>query len=145
MFLEVMSPFKVWIFIPTTAIGTNFQIVVRSGGASGTVIATYQGTTTVSGTVAAPVVQTVPVNFTIPQGTGYAITFFNGTLVAPLSGTGVYPGALRNNPATGATFPYTLPNVLSITNGSIANVWYYFYNWQSVQDVNLPARLSQHP
>lgn len=115
---------------PTTAIGTNFQIVVRSGGASGTVIATYQGTTTVSGTTGAPVMQKVPVNFIIPAGTGYAMTFFNGTLQSPLSGTAVYPGALRNNPATGATFPYTIPGFISITDGSLANVWYYFYNWE---------------
>jgi hypothetical protein len=115
---------------PTAAIGTNFQIVIRSGGAAGPVIATYQGTTTVSGTVASPVVQTVPVNFIIPGGTGYAMTFYNGTLNAPLSGTAVYPGALRNNPATGSTFPYTLPATISITNGSVAGAWYFFYNWK---------------
>ncbi|MBA2745807.1 MAG: hypothetical protein H0U44_06240, partial [Flavisolibacter sp.] len=114
---------------PTAAIGTNFQIVIRSGTATGAVVATYQGTTTVTGTVANPVVQTVPVNFTLTPGT-YAMTFFNGALQAPLTGNGIYPGALRNNPATGVTYPYTIPGVISITNGSLNNAWYYFYNWQ---------------
>lgn len=132
LFDVIGSPAKITSvnIYPTTAIGTRFQIVVRSGGASGTVIATYQDTTTVTGTVATPAVQTVPVNFNIPAGTNYAMTFFNGTLQAPLSGTAVYPGALRNNPATGATFPYTIPGKISITNGSLAGVWYYFYNWK---------------
>ena len=50
---------------PTAAIGSTFTITVKQGA---TIVATYTGTTTVQGTIAAPVVQTVPVNFVIPNG-----------------------------------------------------------------------------
>ncbi|HEU4472084.1 MAG TPA: hypothetical protein VFR58_13420 [Flavisolibacter sp.] len=115
---------------PTSPIGTRFKIVVRAGGGGGQIIATYQDTLRATGTTANPVAVTVPVNFTIPQGTGYAMTFSDGAMSAPFTGTAVYPEALRNNPATGVAFPYQAPGLLRLTDATLSGVWYYFYNWQ---------------
>jgi hypothetical protein len=42
--------------------------------------------------------------------------------------TGGVTGLYRD--LTGNSFPYTLPNKVSITDGSTAGTYFYFYNWQ---------------
>ncbi|MFZ4400638.1 MAG: GEVED domain-containing protein [Bacteroidales bacterium] len=97
---------------PTTTIGTSFTIVVTSGS---TTIASYTGLTTVTGTTTTPVVQTVPVNFEIPTGTAYLMSFTSNPLTIRNSG--------------GDAFPYTIPGVISLTSASLSGYYYYLYNW----------------
>jgi len=98
---------------PTPAIGSAFTFTVVQGS---TTIATYSGVTTVQGTTSAPVVQTVPVNWLIPAGTGYKITATTN------------PGLIRNS--GGDAFPYTVPGVISLTSSTGSSYYYNFYNWQ---------------
>jgi hypothetical protein len=99
---------------PTAVIGSSFSIVVQNS--SGTQIFTSGTLTT---TVTGGALQTVNLNATIPQGTGYKI------------GLGVNPG--MNRVTTGAVYPYTIPGILSITGNTFDPVYFYFtYNWQVV-------------
>ncbi len=97
---------------PTATVGSAFTIVVQNSAQ--TVIATYSGTTTVTG---GSTPMTVPVDFTIPVGTGYRL------------GWSTNPGMNRNT--TGASYPYTVPNLMTITGNTFDPVyWYWFYNIQ---------------
>ncbi len=98
---------------PTPAIGSAFTFTVVQGSNT---IATYSGVTTVQGSTSAPVVQTVPVNWVIPAGTGYKITATTN------------PGIIRNS--GGDAFPYTVPGVISLTSSTGSSYYYNFYNWQ---------------
>lgn len=83
--------------------------------AAGTVIATR------SVEVFTPNVKTpVPLNFRIPAGNGYKLNA-QGSTVA---------GLFRNT--NNATFPYTVPQTLSITSGTFGTgpFYYFFYDWQ---------------
>ncbi len=66
---------------------------------------------------------TVPLNFTLPAGTGYAIKLGAASAVIDL---------FRNN--AGVTYPYTVNNLVSITNSDAATTpgsyYYYFYDWK---------------
>lgn len=97
---------------PATS-GTAFVMFIKNN--ADVIIQTYNGTSTTSGTV-----QTVNVNFQVPQGTGYRLGFSSG------------PSFYRNT--TGASYPYTIPNVISITGNSFNNAAYYYnaYNWEVV-------------
>jgi hypothetical protein len=96
---------------PTAAIGSSYTIVIQNS--SSQVIATYTGTTTVTGGNK----ETVNVNLTIPYGTGYRLGFSTN------------PGFNRNT--TGAVYPYTEPGALTITGNTFNTVYaYYFYNWE---------------
>jgi hypothetical protein len=97
---------------PTAAVGSPFTIMIKLGTDT---IASYSGVTTVSGTITAPVVQTVPVSFTIPSGTGYRALMV------------VNPGTIRNG--GGDAFPYILPGVITLTSSTLAGYYYYMYNW----------------
>lgn len=105
----------------------NSVVVYPSGTGAGTVVIALQnstGTTLQTATVsvtgsATAVAQTVPVNFNITPGTAYRLVY--------LSSTGGVTALYRD--FSGATFPYTLSGVASITNGSIGGYYYYFYNW----------------
>ena len=110
---SVLAPLTInsVVIYPTAAIGTSFTIAVKQGS---TTVATYSGSTTVSGTTANPVAQTVPVNFSLPTGT-YLMAFSTN------------PGTIRNS--GGDNFPYTVPNVISLTSSSLSGFYYYFYNW----------------
>lgn len=108
---------------PTAAVGSNFTVRIAKGA---TVIGTYSGVTTVSGTTAAPVVQTVPVNIQVPNGTGYRITL------------SVNPGTIRND--GGDAFPYTVPGLISLTSSTTSGFYYYMYNWQVTSDCENPTR-----
>jgi hypothetical protein len=92
----------------SASIGSPFTIVVQNS--SQTVIATYNGTTTVSGGTTP---QRIKVNFNIPQGTGYRWGF------------SVNPGMTRNS--TGGVYPYTVPGLMSITGNTFNVAYYYFF------------------
>lgn len=112
LIFDVLNPSGVVIhstdIYPNATVNSAFSIVLQNS--SSTVIATYSGTTTTS---SGP--QTVPVNFTIPQGTGYRL------------GMGTNPGVTRNS--TGASYPYTVPGLMTITGNTFLPAYYYFnYN-----------------
>lgn len=100
---------------PNAAVGSPFTIYVRTGSTSGTIVASYSGTTTVQGSNTNPQLQTVPVNFVIPQGTGY-VMHLNPN-----------PSTIRNS--GGDAFPYTVPGVISLTSSTGSTYYYYLYNW----------------
>jgi hypothetical protein len=101
---------------PAVAPGASFSIVLCNS--SGTILQTYSGVTT----VASGSRETVPVNFAVTPGTNYRIRFNS----VP-SGSSIW----RNT--TGATYPYTIPGVISINGNSFSGYpqyYYYFYNWK---------------
>jgi len=116
MFFDVLDPNGVSIqsmdIFPSTAPGAAYSIQLLNSG--GTLLQTYNGVTT----VASGQRETAPVDFTVPYGTEYRVKF------------GVSSGFYRNT--TGATYPYVIPNVISINGNSFANLQYYyfFYNWK---------------
>ena len=62
--------------------------------------------------------QTVTLNWNITPGNNYQIKIDSSN-----------PDLWRNN--TGVSFPYTIPNVISITNSQAgSNYYYFFYNWE---------------
>ena len=98
---------------PSTAPGAAYSIQLLNS--SGVVLQTYNGVTT----VAAGQRETAPVNFSVPFGTDYRVKF------------GVSGGFYRNT--TGATYPYVIPNVISIDGNSFSGYpqyYYFFYNWK---------------
>ncbi|HEX6914216.1 MAG TPA: right-handed parallel beta-helix repeat-containing protein, partial [Chitinophagaceae bacterium] len=92
--------------------GAPFTLNIRNapGGSS---VFTYSGTVSVTGT-STP--QVIPINATLAPGT-YEM------------GWTTDPGTYRNS--TGASYPYTIPGVISITGNTFNNAayYYYFYNW----------------
>jgi hypothetical protein len=112
MQFNVLSPTGVIIdsvdLYPTGAIGSPFTIVVQNS--SSTVIASWSGTTTVTGGTTP---QRIKLNLLIPPGTGYKWGF------------SVNPGMTRNS--TGGVYPYVVPNVMSITGNTFDPVYYYFF------------------
>jgi len=61
--------------------------------------------------------QTVTLNFPVPAGTGYTI--------------GVGASCYFWRASSGAAYPYTLSNLVSITSSTAGSAYYYFfYNWQ---------------
>ena len=111
---DVLNPNGITInsvnIIPSVAAGAAYTIIVKNS--SDTEINSYSAITTVgSGQT-----ETVDINFYIPVGTGYKIGF------------SVNPGMMRNT--TGATYPYTIPNEITITGNTFdPNYYYYLYNW----------------
>ena len=94
--------------------GTNFTIQVRqSPYGVGNVVASYSGDVETTN----PNKQTVPVYLSIPQGNNYRMMYSSGVQ------------SHRNT--SGAVFPYTIADVISITGGSSSGsgYYYYFYNW----------------
>ena len=116
-----ISTLDIYPFDPA---GTSFTIQVRQTNTSGTLIASYTGVTSVQNTGSTPTIaQTVPVNFSIPAGTNYVISFTSN------------PGCWR-----GGSFAFPYPFVVSgllnykaagfgtAASGTTANLLYYFYN-----------------
>jgi len=92
--------------------------------------ATLQSTTVnLTGTAAPGVATYVPLNFIVPQGTGYSLVM--------VSRSGLVASLVRDLAAsvTGGGYPYTIPGTISITSGkccplATSTSYYYFYNWQ---------------
>jgi hypothetical protein len=86
----------------------------------------------------APGIQTyVPLNFTVPNGTGYSLVM--------LQRTGGVANLVRDPSAniTGGGFPFILPGILTITSGkccpsAVSTSYYYFYNWQVASGCSSP-------
>ncbi|HNZ42216.1 MAG TPA: CARDB domain-containing protein [Bacteroidales bacterium] len=117
LYFDVLKPDGVTIqsidVFPSTAPGAAYTIQLLNS--SGTVLQTYSGVTT----VASGQREVVPVNFQVPYGTEYRVKF------------GVSGGFYRNT--TGATYPYVIPNVISINGNSFSGYpqyYYFFYNWK---------------
>jgi hypothetical protein len=127
-------------FTTTTALMLGKVTVYQaanSGAVSGTVYLLPGSSSTVASAIAtyplslpanstAAVAPTVlPLNFAIPAAGSYTLyySYTTGTSVYLIRD---YTGA---TPAT--TYPYTSPSgQLSITGATLANYYYYFYNWQ---------------
>jgi trimeric autotransporter adhesin len=94
-------------------VGAPYSIIIRDS-ASGATVSTHNGNITISGT-ATP--QIVDINSYLVPGV-YQIGFATN------------PGTYRNS--TGASYPYTVPGVLSITSNTFNNnnYYYYYYNWK---------------
>ena len=71
----------------------------------------------------------ITLDFALAPGTGYYITT-NDSVNEVSFGAGFTSPELQRS-TTGVTFPYTVPNVISIT-GSNTTYYYYFYNWEVV-------------
>lgn len=98
----------------SAALGTAFTVVIREA-VTNNLVFTHNGTVTVSDATAATP-QVVNLNANLTPG-NYQINF--GTAAA----------SFRNS--VGATYPYTLSNLLSITGNTFDPAYYYlFYNWQ---------------
>jgi hypothetical protein len=94
------------------AVGTNFTLLIRNA-TGGTPVFSYSGVTTTSGTTTP---QTLPINAVLQPG-NYQM------------GWTTDPGTFRQS--TGATYPYTIPGLISITGNTFndPNYFYYFYDW----------------
>ncbi len=118
LIFDAIAPFTlqtVDIYAGGTGAGT---MTVQLQNSAGTVLQSAVVNLTGSAT---PVAQTVTLNFQIPVGTAYRLNYG--------SSTGGVTGAYRNYTAGTTNFPYTVPGVVSITNGSLSGYYYYFYNW----------------
>lgn len=125
-------------FDAVSAFNLNSVVIYPYGTGAGTVtialqnsagVTLQQYTTNATGTTSAFQPLTVPVNFSVLPGTNYRLTF--------LAHTGGVTGLIRDYSAgSGIAFPYTLPGVVSITDGSLAGYYYFFYNWQLATGCN---------
>jgi hypothetical protein len=142
-------------FDALSAFTLNSVVIYPAGSGTGTVTIAYQdaagATLTTSGPItvtgySTPTPVTIPLGFAIGQGTQMRLA---------LTGiTGGVTGLYRD--ITGNAFPYTLPNVASITDGSTAGTYFYFFSWSlstsctsarvPVQAlVNAPTGITQQP
>jgi Zn-dependent metalloprotease len=94
------------VIYPNGAGARTFELRNSSGGILQDTILTLTATCP----------QTVTLNFSIPVGTNLQLGI-----------TGTTINMFRNS--AGVSFPYTSPGLISITNGSTAGRYYYFYNW----------------
>jgi hypothetical protein len=109
--------------IATTPTG-NVTATIALRNSAGT---TLQSVTVNLATSPLPGIKTlVPLNFTVPAGTGHRLVFTSAT------GGGI-TGFIREA-TTGYTYPYTLPGIASITSaytaGASSAFYYYFYDWK---------------
>ncbi len=82
--------------------------------------------------------QVISLNFPLTAGTNYTLGT-NGSVNQVIPGWGnVSPRLKRNN--GGVNYPYTVPNVISITGSNQgANFYYYFYDWEVSADNSCPS------
>lgn len=102
--------------------GTPGDIVVQLKDSNFNIIATTTVAAPAGGTNSNPVTFTVPLNFSIPVGTGYRLVADSG------------PAMIRDF-SSGVSYPYPIGSVGSITQGTIndsntnSGLYYLFYNW----------------
>jgi hypothetical protein len=97
--------------------GTPGTVTISWANSSGVVLQSTTVSVTGNNTPEATV---VPLGFNITPGSQHRLVYTASTGV-----TAMY----RDFTASATTFPYTLPGVVSITNGSLSGYYYYFYNW----------------
>ena len=106
---------------PVNSAATPGTITIALKNSAGT---TLQTTTANVTTSASGVLNVVPLNFTVPAGTGHRLVVTAVTNISTL---------IREFTASAINFPYTLPGVSTITSaytgGPSASYYYYFYNW----------------
>lgn len=109
------------VYVPTTLYGVHVypgaagNVVINLTNSAGTVL----NTATVAVTAANVGQKTyIPLNFPLAAGTDFTLERGTGSV-----------SMYRNS--AGATYPYTLPGILSITNnGFDPDYYYYFYDWR---------------
>ena len=106
---------------PVNATPGTATMTIQLRNSAGT---TLQTTTVNVATTPAPGVKTlIPLNFTVPAGTGHRLVI---TAATGLTG-------LTREVTTGYTYPYDLPGIASITSaytgGASSAYYYYFYDW----------------
>ncbi|MBW8361059.1 MAG: fibronectin type III domain-containing protein [Kaistella sp.] len=105
---------------PVSTTSTTGTVTIELKNSSGTVL---QSTTANVNVSVAGVLNTVPLNFNVPAGTGHRLVVTAATGMTTL---------LRES-TTGFTYPYTLSGICSITSaytsGPSSIYYYYFYNW----------------
>ncbi|PZF71987.1 Ig-like domain-containing protein [Taibaiella soli] len=124
---DAAAPFvlkSVSVYVIGTAAGT---VSVSLMDATGTNMLQMQTFNVNVGTSASPVRNDLPLNFSVPVGTGMRL------LLTAKSTT--VTGVLRD--LSGLSFPYTVPNVMSITGGvstatgtPVTTSYYDFYDWK---------------
>ena len=136
MVFDVLSPLTLnsMDIYPSAAIGSPFTIEVRQSSATGTLIASYTGVTTVQNSGTPSVAQTVPVNWNLPAGTNYVIGFSTN------------PNCWRVGSTT-LPYPFTLAGYLNIQGSSFGTspgttliYQYFFYNFIVSTGCELPTR-----
>ncbi|RYZ55556.1 MAG: hypothetical protein EOP49_02605, partial [Sphingobacteriales bacterium] len=128
LFFNVTAPSMVIQGVTVYPVGTGAGSVVIA--LRSPTNATLQSVTVpLTGTVAPGIATYVPLNFSVPQGTGYSLVM--------VSRSGLVASLVRDGAAdmTGGGYPYTVPGVMSITSGkccplAVSTSYYYFYNWQ---------------
>lgn len=107
------------VFLSATATGT---LVINLKDSNLNVLQTLTIATPAGGTGANPVQFTVPLNFTIPVGTGYRLVAVSSPAMIRDTGTNAYPFPIGT---VGSVTQGTINNSLT----SNAGVYYFFYNW----------------
>ncbi|MBL7704546.1 MAG: T9SS type A sorting domain-containing protein [Taibaiella sp.] len=98
--------------------GSAGIVTIRLVNSNGTVLQTLNSFNVPAGNGTTPF--TVPLNFSVPQGTDLRLMALSGT--ASLVREGSVGG-----------FPYTVGDIATITNGYVSSnntTYYYFYNWK---------------
>ena len=106
---------------PVNSTPGTASLTIQLKNSAGTVLQTT--TVSVATTVAPGVKTLIPLNFSVPAGTGHRLVIQAAT---GLTG-------LTREVTTGYTYPYTVSGVASITSaytaGASAAYYYYFYDW----------------
>ena len=113
LLFNATQPFTLNSVVVYTDLAAGGNLVINVKNSAGTVIQTK--TFTLPAATAMTAV-TVPVNFQIPAGTGYTIE----------------QGSSLNlyRESSGVTYPMASPSgAVTITNGTLTNYYYFFYNW----------------
>ncbi len=104
---------------PMHATNTSGTITIELKDASNATLQTITANVTVS---VAGALNTVPLNFAVPAGTGYKL------VVTGKSAT--ISNFLRESETSNFNYPYTFPSVCVITGSTTTGYYYYLYNWK---------------
>jgi hypothetical protein len=123
---DALTPFTITgVYVYPLGTGTGDVVFALQDAAQANV---QQVTVNLTGTATPGVKTFVPLNFSVPAGTGLSLMM--------LSRSGGVASLKRDLSATTVGgFPQTVPGVVSITQGRLgaggnATVWYFFYDWQ---------------
>ncbi|PZF71262.1 Ig-like domain-containing protein [Taibaiella soli] len=127
---------------PQGSVGSG-TITIALKNSAGTVL--QSATASVNVTAAPGIANTVPLNFSIQPGTNYRLVVTSATGMT----------YLNRDYNTGFTYPYTIPNLVSITSaytgGASSSYYYYFYKWKiggggcEAQHIAVPVNIIPAP
>lgn len=107
---------------PMHASNTAGTVTISLKNSAGTVLESTTANVNIS---PGGLLNTVALNFVIPQGNGYRLV---------ITGTSNISNIKRESVASQFSYPYILPGVCSITSAYTSGIsgayYYYFYNWQ---------------